>query len=85
MGVDFSASSKEILRDAVEGVGASPESVTERAVQGHPVAVRIDASDGADLLVVGNRGHGGFTGKLLGSVSGQILAYAHCPTVIVRV
>ena len=49
-----------------------------------PVKVLVDASDGADLLVVGKRGHGGFTGLLLGSVSGQILAYAHCPTVIVR-
>jgi nucleotide-binding universal stress UspA family protein len=84
MGVDSSAISKEILRNAVEGVGATPESVTEKAVQGHPVKVLIDASDGADLLVVANRGHGGFTGMLLGSVSGQILAYAHCPTVIVR-
>ena len=80
----FSALSKEILRNAVEAAGASPESVTETTVQGNPVKVLIDASDGADLLVVGKRGHGGFTGLLLGSVSGQILAYAHCPTVIVR-
>jgi nucleotide-binding universal stress UspA family protein len=84
MGIDLSTSSREILRNAVEAVGASPESVTERTVQGHPVKVLVDASDGADLLVVGNRGHGGFTGMLLGSVSGQVLAYAHCPTVIVR-
>jgi nucleotide-binding universal stress UspA family protein len=84
MGVDLSAMSKEILRNAVDVVGASPESVSERTVQGHPVKVLVDASDGADLLVVGNRGHGGFTGMLLGSVSGQVLAYAHCPTVIVR-
>ena len=52
--------------------------------RGHPVKVLVDASEGADLLLVGNRGHGGFTGMLLGSVSGQVLAYAHCPTVIVR-
>ena len=84
MGVDFSAISKEILRDAVAAVGASPGSVTERTVQGHPAQVLVDASDGAELLVVGNRGHGGFTGMLLGSVSGQVLAHARCPTVIVR-
>jgi nucleotide-binding universal stress UspA family protein len=84
MGVDLSTSSREILRNAVEAVGASPESVTQRTVQGHPVKVLIDASEGADLLVVGNRGHGGFTGMLLGSVSGHVLAHAHCPTVIVR-
>lgn len=84
LGVDLSTSSKEILRNAVKAIGASPESVTERTAQGHPVKVLVDASDGADLLVVGNRGHGGFTGMLLGSVSGHVLAYAHCPTVIVR-
>jgi nucleotide-binding universal stress UspA family protein len=84
MGGDFSAISKEILRNAVEAVGASPESVTERTVQGHPAQVLVDASDGAELLVVGNRGHGGFTGLLLGSVSGQVLAHARCPTVVVR-
>ena len=67
-------------RRAVEVVGASPESVTERTVQGTPVKVLVDASEGADLLLVGNRGHGGFTGMLLGSVSGQVLAYAHCPS-----
>jgi nucleotide-binding universal stress UspA family protein len=84
MGGDFSAISKEILRNAVEAVGASPESVIERTVQGHPAQVLVDASDGAELLVVGNRGHGGFTGLLLGSVSGQVLAHARCPTVVVR-
>jgi nucleotide-binding universal stress UspA family protein len=84
MGVDFSDISKEILRNTVEAVGASPESVTEMAVHGHPAKVLVDASDGAELLVVGNRGHGGFTGMLLGSVSGHVLAHARCPTVIVR-
>jgi len=53
----FLALSKEILRNAVEAAGASPESVTETTVQGNPVKVLIDASDGADLFVVGNRGH----------------------------
>jgi nucleotide-binding universal stress UspA family protein len=48
------------------------------------IKVLVDASDGADLLVMGNRGHGGFAGMPLGSVSVQVLAYAHCPTVIVR-
>lgn len=79
MGVDFSAISEEILRNAVEAVGASPESVTESTVQGHPAQALVDASDGAELLVVGNRGHGGFTGLLLGSVSGHVLAHASLP------
>ena len=83
MGFNFSANAEQILKNAVESVGASTESVTTRTVLGHPVQVLVDASGGADLLVVGSRGHGGFAGMLLGSVSGQVATYAQCPTVIV--
>ncbi len=44
----------------------------------------IEASEGADLLVVGSRGLGGFSGLLLGSVSQQCALHSHCPIVIVR-
>jgi nucleotide-binding universal stress UspA family protein len=83
IGVNFSATAEQILQNAVESVGASTESVTTRTVLGHPVQVLVDASGDADLLVVGSRGHGGFVGMLLGSVSGQVSTYAQCPTVIV--
>lgn len=47
-------------------------------------AALLAASEGAELLVVGSRGHGGFTRLLLGSVSEQLAHHAECPLAIVR-
>ena len=51
---------------------------------GQPAQVLVEEARGADLLVVGSRGHGGFVGLLLGSVSHQCALHAICPIVIVH-
>lgn len=52
--------------------------------KGHPAGVLVEFARGAELLVVGGRGHGGFTGVLLGSVSQHCVTHATCPVLVVR-
>jgi nucleotide-binding universal stress UspA family protein len=61
-----------------------PVPVQPRVKQGNPAKVLIDEGADADLLVVGTRGHGGFRGLVLGSVSQHVAAYAKCPVAVVR-
>jgi nucleotide-binding universal stress UspA family protein len=52
--------------------------------EGGAARVLIEASQGATMLVVGSRGHGGFTGLLLGSVSSNVAEHAPCPVLIIH-
>lgn len=59
--------------------------IEERVVRGRPGSVLAEeARKGAQLIVVGARGRGGFTGLLLGSVSQTVLHHAPCPVAVVR-
>src|ERR1700733_5623281 len=58
--------------------------IDARVVSGHPAPILVEASKGAELLVVGSRGHGQFVGMLLGSVSEYCATNARCPVLIHR-
>lgn len=77
---------REIITLAIADVSSPDEQVTIRGkvVEGNAPRVLLDASAGADLLVVGSRGHGGFVEALLGSVGQHCVHHATCPVVVVR-
>jgi nucleotide-binding universal stress UspA family protein len=83
---DFETISATVLSDAVgETVSkTSTVKVSTTVREGSAAQVLLEVADGADLLVVGSRGHGGFTGALLGSVSQHCAQHAPCPIVIFR-
>jgi nucleotide-binding universal stress UspA family protein len=74
----------EVLAETVASVRAEGVEVDGRVEVGSAAHALIEASREAELLVVGCRGHGGFSGLLLGSVSAACAHHAHCPVVVVR-
>jgi len=82
---DYSELAVKTLSAAVAEVGPPPGvTVNQIVTEGNAAKVLLDAAKEADLLVVGNRGHGGFVDVLIGSVSVRCLHDASCPVVIVR-
>ncbi|MFF5084553.1 universal stress protein [Actinoplanes sp. NPDC000266] len=77
--------SDDLVQVIREELGDEPPVLVRPHVkQGRPAKVLIDESASADLLVVGHRGHGGFAGLVLGSVSQHVASYAKCPVTVVR-
>jgi nucleotide-binding universal stress UspA family protein len=91
MGMDPSSDAKTVLAQAADEEAARlahdviPDDVPTvwEVVQGHPGWRLTELSEGAELLVVGSRGHGRFVGTLLGSVSQHVVAHAVCAVVVI--
>jgi nucleotide-binding universal stress UspA family protein len=82
----FEDSARQALDGAIGAVvpPADRGLVRRRVVHGIAAQVMLDTSAGADLLVVGSRGHSGFADVLFGSVSQHCIHHAHCPVVVIR-
>ena len=83
---DFEKTADMTVTEAIHAVAGSGSNVQVSAQvrEGDAAQILIAAAAGADLLVVGSRGHGGFTEALLGSVSTSLLQHAPCPVGIVH-
>jgi nucleotide-binding universal stress UspA family protein len=83
---EIEAAESHFLHDIIGPMAARHHNVQveERVIDQPAAAALTDIALKAQLMVVGSRGHGGFSGLLLGSVGMQLLHYARCPVAIVR-
>ena len=83
---DYQDDARSVLCEAItEMCTLDPAvQVCPRVVEGRAGPLLVDAAEGADLLVVGSRGHGGLAEALLGSVGQYCVHHAPCPVVIMR-
>ena len=81
---DYEAAVMERLRKDVSALDLGEDvKVSCHAVHGSTSRRLLEASKGAEMLVVASRGIGGFRGLMLGSTAGQLVGHAHCPIVVV--
>jgi nucleotide-binding universal stress UspA family protein len=82
---DLLRAARERLDHACAQVAPALEGldVEVKVIEGATAPALMDEASDAEMLVVGTRGHGGFAGLLLGSVSAQCAHHCSCPLVIV--
>lgn len=77
---------EKALTECVDDVFGSerPADLRLTVTEGNPAQVLLRAAEGAHLVIVGSRGHGGFIGVLLGSVSSRVAELSPCPVLVVH-
>ncbi len=77
-------------RESLDGIVSSVKSefpaveVKSRLLRGHVVDELVGLSHQADIMVMGNKGHGAFTGMMVGSVTLKLVHHARCPVLVAR-
>lgn len=77
----------KVLTDTVDAAFDGidrPANLDMVVAQGQASKVLLEEGADAEMIIVGSRGHGGFTGLLLGSVSSSVAAHATCPVLVVH-
>jgi nucleotide-binding universal stress UspA family protein len=82
----FRKNAEKLVNEAVAEVERAQPSVPcdGEVLEGQPAEVLLERANDASLIVVGNRGRGGFASLLLGSVSQQVVQHAPCPVLVIR-
>ncbi len=84
--IDFGQFAERALTRTIDEVFGTerPPRLLTRVMCRHPALALVEASEGADLLVVGSRGYGVLADALLGSVSTYCVHHARCPVTVIR-
>lgn len=84
--LDFEGDSRKFLDEFIDSVLGHEArfGITASVLEGRAADVLVKRSEHASLIVVGSRGHGGFAGLLIGSVSAHLAAHSRCPVLIVH-
>lgn len=83
--LDLESLAGDVLNEALGKVlGEDTSAVESKVLAGNAAQVLIELSETASLVVVGDRGHSGFTAAVLGSVSTHVTQHAHCPVLVFR-
>ena len=80
---EIRTAAQEAVDKAASALDKQPKSVSVAAVSGFPAKTLVETSAGADLMVIGSRGGGGFGELFLGSICSQVVHHAKCPVVVV--